>query len=203
MQTFVEEVKRSLSEQESSLSWQRVTVPGLSVAWVGLHVPSVDTGGRPWVWEVVTPHQYRQSERLQNDPLVLSVPHDIVIAEIGNVQRTEPLLRMQIEVRDAPQHLFLPNTLSTSYPWTVRLETGWTVNALCEAAQRWINEETDGRARLMAPVAPESPHQHYQLHPDIKIESAAFDCLLTLDPDDAATVTHLLTQVHEALQPYR
>jgi hypothetical protein len=27
--------------------------------------------------------------------------------------------------------------------------------------------------------------------------------LLTLDPDDAAEVTSLLTQVHEALRPYR
>jgi hypothetical protein len=41
------------------------------------------------------------------------------------------------------------------------------------------------------------------LHPAIDIESAAFDRLLTLDPDDAAMVTTLLTQVHEALRPYR
>jgi hypothetical protein len=41
------------------------------------------------------------------------------------------------------------------------------------------------------------------LHPAIDIESAAFDRLLTLDPDDAAVVTSLLASVHEALQPFR
>ena len=56
--TFVDGVRRSLAEQQHALPWRRVTVPGLNVAWVGLNVPALDTGGRPWVWEVVTPRQY-------------------------------------------------------------------------------------------------------------------------------------------------
>jgi hypothetical protein len=88
-------------------------------------------------------------------------------------------------------------------PWSVRLETGWTVQAIGSAAQCWIDREAPGSARLDTPAPQLAPHQRYQLHPAIDIESAAFDRLLTLDPDDAAMVTSLLTQVHEALRPYR
>ena len=51
------------------------------------------------------------------------------------------------------------------------------------------------------PQAPADPL--YKLHPAIDIESAAFDRLLTLDPDDAAVVTMLLARVHDALRPFR
>ncbi len=203
MQTIVEEVKRSLAEQQSSLSWQQVTMPGLSVAWVGLHVPMVDTGGRPWVWEVVTPQQYESSERLQNDPLVLSVPHDVVIVEMNHPDPTRPLLRMQVPVQVVPDTLVVPRSIAEARPWTVRLETGWTVQALGAAAQCWIDREVPGQPRLQIPTEPISPPQLYQLHPAINIESAAFDHLLTLDPHDAAVATSVLATVHDALQPYR
>ena len=203
VQTLVEEVKRSLAEQQTSLSWQRVTMPGLSVAWVGLHVPTVDTGGRPWVWEVVTPQQYESSERLQNDPLVLSVAHDVVIVEMCHPDSSRPLLRMQVPVHTVPETLVVPLSASQAHPWTVRLETGWTIQALAGAAQCWIDREVPGLARLQTPAEPNSAPQLYQLHPAINIESAAFDHLLTLDPHDAAVVTSVLAHVHDALQPYR
>lgn len=203
MQTIVDEVKRSLAEQQSSLMWQQVTMPGLAVAWVGLHVPTVQTGGRPWVWEVVTPHQYEASEQLQNDPLVLSVPHDVVIVEMSHSDTTRPVLRMQVPVHTVPETLLIPSSLRKTTPWSVRLETGWTVQALVAAAQRWIDREVPGAVRLQTPAAPVSAPQLYQLHPAINIESAAFDHLLTLDPHDAAVVTSVLAHVHDALQPYR
>lgn len=201
--TLVEEVKRSLSEQQSSLSWRRVTMPGLTVAWVGMNVPTVETGGRPWVWEVVTPEQYNTSFRLQEDPLVLSVAHDTVIAEVLHDDHSGPIVRMQVPVRQTPEVISIPRTASESGPWSVRLETGWTVEALGAAAQCWIDREAPGSARLSTPAEPVSAPQLYQLHPAINIESAAFDRLLTLDPDDAAEVTSLLSHVHDALQPYR
>jgi hypothetical protein len=203
VQTIVEEVKRSLAEQQSSLSWQQVTMPGLSVAWVGLHVPVVDTGGRPWVWEVVTPEQYESSERLQNDPLVLSVAHDVVIVEMSHPDTTQPLLRMQVPVSSVPDTLVVPLSVAEIHPWSVRLETGWTAQALGAAAQCWIDREVPGQPRLQTPAAPISAPQLYQLHPAINIESAAFDHLLTLKPHDAAVVTSVLAAVHDALQPYR
>lgn len=201
--TIVEEVKRSLAEQHSSLSWRRVTMPGLSVAWVGLNVPTVETGGRPWVWEVVTPDQYDSSQRLQDDPLVLSVAHDTVVAEISHADHSGPIVRMQVPVRETPSEISLTGPRSHAGHWNVRLETGWTLQTLGAAAQCWIDREAPGTARLQTPAEPVSSPQLYQLHPAINIESAAFDHLLTLDPDDAAEVTSLLSQVHEALRPYR
>ena len=178
-------------------------MPGLSVAWVGMNVPTVETCGRPWVWEVVTPNQYDTSARLQDDPLVLSVAHDVVIAEVLHDDHTAPVVRMQVPVRHAPESISIPKGPGQGAPWSVRMETGWSVSALGTAAQCWIDRETPGTARLQTPVEPHSPHTLYQLHPSINIESAALDHLLTLGLDEAAVVTSLLSQVHEALQPYR
>ena len=203
MQTFVDGVKRSLAEQIDALPWRRVTMPGLDVAWVGMNVPAINTGGRPWVWEVVTPSQYEASHRMQDDPMVLSVAQDTVIAEVNHHDHSGPIMRMQVPVKQAPESISVAGGIDPDGPWSVRLETGWTVQAIGSAAQCWIDREAPGSARLDTPALQIAPHQRYKLHPAIDIESAAFDRLLTLDPDDAATVTSLLTQVHEALRPYR
>lgn len=203
VQTIVDAVKRSLAECQRTISWRRVTMPGLQLAWVGMNVPDIDSAGRPWVWEVVTPQQYESDARLQEDPLVLSVAHDTVITEINHVDHTGPIMRMQVPVRTTPHAITLKSGLSASSPWSLRLETGWTVQALGSAAQCWIDEEVPGGARLdiPEPVIPEE--NKYALLPSVDFESAAFDRLLTLDPNDAAVVTSLLSRVHSALQPYR
>jgi hypothetical protein len=202
VQTIIDGVRRSLAEHQESLTWRRVTMPGLDVAWVGMNVPVLDTGGRPWVWEVVTPEQYESSTRLQEDSLVLSVAHDTVVAEVNHLDHSGPIMRMQVPVREAPAILSISPVLDPHSPWSIHLETGWTAQALGTAAQCWIDRETPG-ARLNTPEPQLAAHQRYQLHPAIDIESAAFDRLLTLDPDDAAVVTSLLSSVHDALLPYR
>lgn len=176
-------------------------MPGLDVAWVGMNVPVIDTGGRPWVWEVVTPTQYNASARMQDDLMVLPVAHDTVVAEVNHRDHSSPIMRMQVPVTEAPEYINLP--AEAAGPWSVRLETGWTVQALGSAAQCWIDRESPGTARLETPKPPLPARQRYQLHPAIDFESSAFDRLLTLDPDDAATVTSLLSLVHDALTPYR
>ena len=201
--TFVDGIKRSLAEHPETLPWRRVTVPGLAVAWVGLNVPALDTGGRPWVWEVVTPHQYQTSPRMQSDPMVLPVAHDTVIAEISHDQSAHAVLRMQVPVRYAPDTVAISHSPASDGSWSVHLESGWTVQALATAAQAWIDRESPGTARLDILEPPLQAHQRYKLHPAIDIESAAFDHLLTLNPDDAATVTSLLARVHDALLEYR
>lgn len=201
MHTFVDGVRRSLAEHPESLTWRRVTMPGLDVAWVGMNVPVIDTGGRPWVWEVVTPTQYNASTRMQDDPMVLPVAHDTVVAEVNHRDHSGPIMRMQVPVTHAPDAISLPSEPAGS--WSVHLETGWTIQALGSAAQCWIDRESPGTARLETPEPPLPAHQRYQLHPAIDFESSAFDRLLTLDPDDAATVTSLLSLVHDALTPYR
>lgn len=203
MQTFIEGVKRSLAEHHDALSWRRVTMPGLDIAWVGVNVPAIDTGGRPWVWEIVTPGQYEASSRLQDDPMVLPVHHDTVITEVRHLDHTGPIVRMQVPVRHAPEAISVANELTADTPWSLRMEVGWTIQALGEAAQCWIDREAPGTARLKTPQLNNSKALSYKLHPAIDIESAAFDRLLTLDLNDAAVVTSLLARVHEALQPYR
>lgn len=200
---IVDEVKRSLAEHCETLAWRQVTMPNLDVPWVGMNVPALDTGGRPWVWEVVTPHQYASSPRLQEDPLVLSVAHDTVIAEINHVDHTGPIMRMQVPVSETPESITLHTGLSASSPWSIRLETGWTAHAISTAAQCWIDREVPGTATLSTPEPSISSDNLYQLNPSMEIESAAFDRLLTLKPDEAAVVTSLLRRVHAALQPFR
>lgn len=200
---IVDDVKRSLAEHCEALAWRQVTMPDLDVPWVGMNVPALDTGGRPWVWEVVTPTQYEQSPRLQEDPLVLCVAHDTVVAEINHADHTGPIMRMQVPVADTPESITLHTGLSASSPWSIRLETGWTVQALGTAAQCWIDREAPGTATLQTPEPSISSDNRYQLNPAMDIESAAFDRLLTLKPDDAAVVTSLLRRIHAALQPYR
>lgn len=203
MQPIVEDVKRSLAQQSDSLAWRQVTMPDLDVPWVGMNVPALDTGGRPWVWEVVTPEQYAASVRLQQDPLVLPVAHDTVVAEINHIDSTGPIMRMQMPVRQTPSSVVVHTGLSASSPWSVRLETGWTAQALGTAAQCWIDREAPGTATLRTPEPNISSDNLYQLNPSMDIESAAFDHLLTLNPDDAAVVTSLLRRVQAALRPFR
>lgn len=203
MHTFVDGVKRSLSEHPHPLSWRRVTLPELDVAWVGMNVPSIDTGGRPWVWEVVTPAQYEASTRLQGDPMVLSVPQDMVVVEIAHADLGGSTMRMQVPVRQTPEAIGLDIDAERGFPWTIRLETGWSAQSLGSAAQCWIDREAPGSARLDTPAPLLRATQRYTLNPNIDIEAAAFDLLLTLDLDEAAAVTSLLSKVHEALAPYR
>ena len=203
VQPIVDEVKRSLAEHREELSWRQVTMPDLDVPWVGMNVPALDTGGRPWVWEVVTPDQYEASPRLQEDPLVLPVAHDTVVAEINHIDHTGPMMRMQVPVRTTPDSVVVHTGLSASSPWSVRLQAGWTARALGTAAQCWIDREAPGTARLHTPEPSISTNNRYQLNQSMDIESAAFDLLLTLKPDDAAVVTSLLRRVHAALAPFR
>lgn len=178
-------------------------MPGLDVAWAGVNVPAIDTGGRPWVWEIVTPRQYEASQRMQQDPMVLSVSHDTVIAEVRHSSYTHPIMHMQVPVRSAPEALTIAHDLAPDSPWSLRMEVGWTIQALGDAAQCWIDREAPGSARLSTPKAPTAGAERYKLHPAIDIESAAFDRLLTLDPHEAAVVTSLLARVHDALLPFR
>lgn len=178
-------------------------MPGLGLPWVGMNVPDIDTGGRPWVWEVVTPDQWEDSELLREDPMVLPLRQDAVLAEVTHEDHSGPIVRMQVAVRETPDEVTLPHGLDPDGPWGVRLRTGWTVQALGDAAQCWIDRETPGGPRLATREPDLSGRRLYQLHPSIDIEGAAMDRLLTLGPDDAATVTSILTMVHQALDPWR
>lgn len=203
MQSIVDDVKRSLARQREPMAWRRVTVPGLDTPWVGLHVPVIDTGGRPWVWEVVTPEVYDASSTARHDPLVLRVHQDAVITEIHHRDTGGPVVRMQSPVSVTPSDLRLVPGPDPDGPWNVSLSTGWTVQALAAAAQNWIDRESPGSPSLTVPRPPRRAPDHYQLHPAIRIEAEAFDHLLTLDADEAADVTSLLVMVHDALVPYR
>ena len=200
---LVDSIRESFAALSCPITWKRVSVPGLQVSWAGMHVPAVETGGRPWVWEVVTPDQYDSSQKLRDDLLVLPVTHDAVVVKIMHEDHTGPIVRMQVAVDTAPDHLMIEGLPTDDNPISVTLERGWTVQALGSAAQAWIDRETESSATLETPASPSAAGRRYQLHPEFDIESAAFDRLLTLDHDDAASVTSLLARIHEALRPYR
>jgi len=199
----MDSVKKSLRESTSPLPWRQVTMPGLTVPWVGMSVREIDTGGRPWVWEVVTPGQWSESSRMRDDPMVLPLTQDAVLAEITHADHSGPIVRMQVAVRETPDAVTLPRGLNPEGPWGVRLRTGWTVQAIGDAAQCWIDRESPGGARLETHEPSLEGRRVYQIHPSIDIEEGAFDRLLTLEPDETAVVTSILSMVHEALDPWR
>ena len=135
--------------------------------------------------------------------MVLSLRQDAVLAEITHADHSTPIVRMQVAVRETPDEVVLPRGLDPDGPWGVRLRTGWTVQAIGDAAQCWIDREIPGGARLETLEPTLEGRRVYQIHPSIDIEGTAFDRLLTLEPDEAAAVTSILTMVHEALDPYR
>ena len=200
---MVDDIRDSFSRISSDVTRKRVTMPGLTVPWTGMKVDQVETGGRPWVWEIVTPDQYNSSPALREDLLVLPVAQDTVVVKVNHVDHSGPIVRMQVPVERAPEHLMIEGLPADGNPISVTLETGWTVQALGSAAQAWIDRETDSSATLTTPAAPAAQAPRYRLHPEFDIESAAFDRLLTLDHDDAASVTSLLARIHRALRPYR
>ena len=200
---LVDEIRESFARITSTVTWKRVTMPGLNVPWAGMQVDKVETGGRPWVWEVVTPEQYDGSQTLRDDLLVLPVAQDTVVIKVHHADHSGPIVRMQVPVEHMPGHLLVEGLPSGDNPISVTMETGWTVQALGSAAQAWIDRETESSATLATPPVPAAQGARYRLHPEFDIESAAFDRLLTLDHDDAASVTSLLARIHQALRPYR
>lgn len=200
--SLVESVKCSLSMMTRPVPWKPVSLRGLDIAWVGMQVPDIDTHGRPWVWEVVTPHQFRGTPLLHDDPMVLPVAQDTVIVNVSHPDHSGPIVRMQVPVREAPDVIEVSADALPGHPWEFSVETGWTARCLETAAQEWIEREVGVGPRLDSHEQPIEADR-YQLSPSISIESSAFDRLLTLAPDDAAVVSSALCNIHNALDVYR
>ena len=118
---LVDGIRESFAALSCPVTWKRVSVPGLAVAWAGMHVPAVETGGRPWVWEVVTPDQYDSSQKLRDDLLVLPVAHDAVVVKIMHEDHTGPIVRMQVAVDTAPDHLIIEGLPTDDNPISVKI----------------------------------------------------------------------------------
>lgn len=203
MSEISDSVIQSLADITDSLQWKPVTMPGLPVPWLGVHVPEINTHGRPWVWEVVTPSQYTSSDRLHGDPMVLCVEHDTVIVTMHNCEVPKSSVRMQVSVSRVPDELEMHCPLDPSNKWSVTMATGWSMGTVGRAAQDWIEDNTDSLARIDITEPVLRPNIRYQLSPDIDVESAAFDSLLTLSLHDAGIVSSTLSSIHDALATYR
>jgi hypothetical protein len=196
-------VIQSLADIADSLQWKPVTMPGLPVPWLGVHVPEINTHGRPWVWEVVTPAQYTSSVNLHDDPMVLCVDHDTVIVTMHNKDIPQSSVRMQVSVTRTPEEIEMRCPLDHDGKWSITMSTGWSVGAVGRAAQEWIEDNTDSLARIDISEPLLRPDIRYQLSPEIDVESAAFDSLLTLSMHDAGIVSSTLCSIHDALATYR
>lgn len=155
------------------------------------------------MWEVVTPHDFGKMGHLCDDPMVLPVPQDTVVVSVSHADHSGPLLRMQVPVSETPDHVVVDQDKLPGEPWTFSLETGWTTEALKNAAQAWIDLEAGGVARLESLEPPLPREDSYSFSSGINIGSGALDRLLTLDPDDSAAVSGALTHIHEALEAFR
>lgn len=129
-------------------------MPGLDVAWVGMNVPALDTGGRPWVWEIVTPSQYESSPRLQEDPLVLAVAQDTVVADINHNDHSGPIMRMQVPVRQAPDAISVMTGLDPTGPWSISSRLA----GQCKLLARQPNAGLTAKAREVPVCRPPSPN---------------------------------------------
>lgn len=201
--SLMESVKSSLSVITRPVPWQPVSLKGLDIAWVGMHVPDINANGRPWVWEVVTPSQFSDTPILHDDPMVLPVAQDTVVVNVSHPDHSGPIVRMQVPVREAPDMIEVNADALPGHPWEFSVETGWTARCLETAAQKWIEREVGVGPCLDSNEQQLDSSERYQLSPSISIESAAFDRLLSLAPDDAAVVSSALCHIHEALDPYR
>lgn len=203
MSEISDSVIHSLADITDPLQWKPVTMPGLPVPWLGVHVPEINTNGRPWVWEVVTPAQYTSTTHLAQDPMVLAVQQDTVVVTMRNRTQPQSVLRMQVSVREVPDEIEMNCPMLKDSNWDVAMETGWSANAIGRAAQEWIEDNTDSIARIDIAEPALAPTIRYQLSPDIDVESAAFDTLLTMSMHDAGVVSSALCSIHTALAPYR
>lgn len=203
MSGIVDTVRGSLRALATTLTWSPVSLRGLDIAWVGMAVPAVDSGGRPWVWEVVTPQAFEAMPHLCEDPMVLPVTQDTVVVTVTHADHSAPILRMQVPVNETPDQVVVDHDKLPGEPWQFSLETGWTTEALKNAAQSWIDLEAGGIARLESLEPPVPREESYNFSSRINIGSSALDRLLTLDPDDSAAVSGALTHIHEALEAFR
>ena len=203
MSGIVDTVRGSLRTLATTLSWSPVSLRGLDIAWIGVAVPAVDSGGRPWVWEVVTPRDFEALPGLCEDPMVLPVAQDTVVVSVSHADHSGPLLRMQVPVSETPDQVVVDHDKLPGEPWSFSLETGWTTEALKNAAQSWIDLEAGGVARLESLEPPLPREDAYAFSSRINIQSSAMDRLLTLDPDESAAVSGALSHIHEALEPFR
>lgn len=201
--SLMETVKSSLAAVTHPVPWQPISLKGLDIAWVGMRVPDIDTNGRPWVWEVVTPSQFSDTPILHDDPMVLPVAQDTVIVNVNHPDHSGPIVRMQVPVREAPDVIEVGADALPGHPWEFSVETGWTARCLEAAAQEWIDREVGFGPRLDSNEPTIESTERYQISPSISIESSAFDRLLSLAPHDAAVVSSALCNIHEALDPYR
>lgn len=193
---------RSLGDDER-LHWSPVALRGLDFAWVGMAVPSVDSAGRPWVWEVVRPDDFETRALLQDDPMVLPVAQDTIVVSVLHADHSGPIMRMQVPVSCPVESVEVDGSALPGHPWSFSIETGWTAGAIGTAAQCWIDREVGGAARLETPEPALPEESSFRLTERINIESSAFDRLLTLDPHDAAVVSSSLANIHDALSVYR
>lgn len=135
--------------------------------------------------------------------MVLPVPQDTVVVSVTHADHSGPLLRMQVPVSDTPDQVVVDHDKLPGDPWRFSLETGWTTEALKNAAQGWIDLEAGGVARLESLEPPVPREEAYNFSSRINIQSSALDRLLTLDPDDSAAISGALNHIHEALAPFR
>ena len=203
MSVISESVIHSLADITDPLQWKPVTMPGLPVPWLGVHVPAINTQGRPWVWEVVTPSQYSECEQMHDDPMVLAVQQDTVVVTMRHRNQPRATVRMQVSVTCAPDEIEMQCPLDPAGNWTVTMETGWSATAVGRAAQDWIDDKTHSTATIDISEPILRPEIRYQLSPDIDVESAAFDTLLTLSMHDAGIVSSTLSSIRGALAAYR
>lgn len=166
-------------------------------------VPSVDSAGRPWVWEVVRPDDFESHSLLQDDPMVLPVAQDTVVVSVLHADHSGPIVRMQVPVSAPVETVEVDGSTLPGHPWSFSIETGWTAGAIGSAAQCWIDREVGSGAKLETPEPSLSEDASFRLTERINIESSAFDRLLTLDPHDAAVVSSSLASIHDALSVYR
>jgi hypothetical protein len=204
---FVDEVVDDLSASSTELGWEPVHLFGLDAPWVGVRVPTIASGGRAWVWDVVTPEDHERTRALHGDPLALAVAQDTVLVDLHRDDDAGFSLRLQVPVRRVPSRIDLPASAVPRTPWRVEVSSGWTSAAIGTAIADWFEQRLGVRRAVVAAgrsdAAVTSGAEQVQVGDGLYAAGSSFDVLLSMAPRDAASITSFFGAITDALTPVR
>lgn len=182
---LVAELRAQLEDLDSGvLSWEPVSVSGLPESWAGVAAPKL-CASRPWAFDVVLPDVAGQ---LEGHPLVVAVPHDVVVFSVTRPGLDHPL-NLHVPFDNVGGEMLVPRAAIPEPPWELSAQSAWSRDTIAAAVWQWVADA--GRPDVVPDGAQERPEDRYLVDDGLWATSAAFDDMLGLDADDAAMITEV------------
>lgn len=180
---LVAELRTRLAELDSGvLVWTPVAASGLPEAWTGVAAPQL-CSTRPWAFDVVLP---AVADRLGGHPLVVAVPHDMVLFSVTRPGLEHPLT-LHVPFDNVAGEVLVPRAAIPEPPWELSAQSAWSRDTIAAAVWEWVADA--GRPDVVPDGAQSRPADRYQLGENLWVTAGAFDDMLGFDAADAAMLT--------------